>query len=159
MDERLIQVVLGGHAGLRSVDDDNPAPIYDWAHMSYAWGRRENLYRQLRSMGFTMAPNGFGVERHETLRRTRLMVNAQQYTLPIIAPLRFAVAAAYRLPIVSEALAQPYPHIAGQDFIGADYSALPQLVKETLADETLCVKWTFRRGVEDGIAASERLVT
>lgn len=168
MDARLTHVVLGGHPGLCP----DPAALgtlgaeYDFAHMSYAWGRRENLYMVLAGRGLRMAPIAYGQARHEILLRTRLMLNAQQYHLPVIAPLRFAIAAAYRLPVVSERPADPYPHVLGHDLVGASYEEMVPAVLSALIDEdrlralgaamheTLCERHTFRRGVEEGLPAT-----
>lgn len=165
LDPRFQYVVLGGHPGLR-IDDAQAAPEYDFAHVSYAWGRREGLYKRLERLGLKMAPPHFGMQRHETLIRSKVMLNAQQYPMAVIAPLRFALAAAYKLAVVSEAPADPYPHRPGVDIEVAGFDDLPRLVidlargsqerRQALGEalyRTLCEEWTFRRGVEEGLAA------
>lgn len=154
--------VLGGHAGL--VCGQEPLPIvYDYAHISYAWGRREALYNGMKSLGLRVAPNAFGAERARILAQTRLVVNAQQYPAGVIAPFRFAIAAASRLPVISEEVHDSYPHDSS-DLVQAPYAQLAMATKQLLGEPNrmaelagrlylrLCVEWTFRRGVEEAVS-------
>jgi hypothetical protein len=163
---RLTHVVLGGHPGLGR--DPDPIKIYDYAHISYAWGRREALYAAIRARGLIEAPtNIWGPARAAVLAQTRLMVSAHQYPAATIAPLRFAIAAAHSLPLLTEAVTDPYPHVLGMDLAHAEYHVLPDAVAGLLRDQErrerlgamlrhrLCVEWTFRRGVEEAVARLE----
>lgn len=163
-DARFRHVVLGSHPGLR--DGGEPEEkTYDYCHMSYAWGRREHLYGFMRARGLREGPAAWGAERAKVLAASRLMVNAQQYTLPVVAPLRFALAAAYKMPLLTEALHDPFPLVRGQDFDEATIHEMPEKAVEMLRRpdiaimgerlyERLCVEWTFRRGVSNALAAT-----
>ena len=159
---RLKRMVLGGHEGLALVPPQD-FKEYDFAHMSYAWGRREELYAYICVRGLREAPNAFGKERSEILATTKLMVSVHQYPLPVIAPLRFAIAAAHRLPVLTETVKDPYPHVIGHDLWHADFENIPDEAAGLLENpgllwqlaknlhERLCVEWTFRRGVEEAL--------
>lgn len=176
LDGRLQHVVLGGHAGLNSrhIEHDPEGKVlaamtyalpfdYDFCHMSYAWGRRENIFALLRQKGLREGPSCYGEAREKVLSSSRVLVNLQQYTLPVIAPMRFALAAAFYLPIVTERVHDPFP-MSRDDLIEADYSSIPNAIEEVLKDpvrlaiqakrvhERLCEEWTFRRGVREGLA-------
>jgi hypothetical protein len=163
LDPRLQHVVLGSDPGLR-VHGEEPK-VYDYTHQSYAWGRREAIHHRLVARGLREGPASWGAVRERVLASSRLMLNLQQYSLPLCAPLRFAIAAPYSLPIVTEALHDPYP-LQRDDLIEAPYDAIVDTVVGALGrpdlldqlgwrtHQRLCVEWTFRRGVSEGIAAS-----
>lgn len=121
--DALRHVVLGSDRRLGRPKLKN---VYDYTHQSYVWGRREAFYLQLRAMGLREGPNAWEGERDLVLRRSVVMVHVQQYELPLYTPLRFALAAAYALPLVTERLADPYP----LGFIDqAPFGELPALVR------------------------------
>lgn len=95
---------------------------HDFCHMSYVWGRR-GIIDELQHV-LKMGKNGWRDERHETLMRSKFMLNVHQDSDPYHEPLRFALCAAYALPMVSEFCANPFPYVAGVDFIQADYKDL-----------------------------------
>jgi hypothetical protein len=155
-------VPMGSHAGLRECEF--LLTRYDFVHMSYAWGRRESLYAGLRER-WREGPNGWGRERAETLASSRLLLNVHQREFPYVAPLRFALAAAYELPLLTETVHDGVPHLEpGRDYEHAPYEALPALVDRFLAEpgrlvalgrelhHQLCVEWPFRRGVDEAVA-------
>lgn len=164
MDPRLRHVVLGSDA--RLAPDPTPRPVaYDYTHQSYAVGRREAVYGPLRAAGLREGPSGWFEARDAVLRSSRLMLNVHQTPAPLGEPLRFAVAAAYGLPLVSETLADPYPLVRGTDFLEASPGDLVAAVRGALATPglprhgaalraRLCDEWTFRRGVEDAARAT-----
>ncbi|MDD5007570.1 MAG: hypothetical protein PHC68_04095, partial [Syntrophorhabdaceae bacterium] len=124
---------------------------------------REALYNTMRSLGMREAPNAYGLERSKILGKTKLMVNAQQYSLSVIAPLRFAIAAAHKLPVLTETVAIPWPHVIGHDLWQASIDTMPIEAARLLANpellrqlgdnlhHRLCVEWTFRKGVEEAL--------
>jgi len=79
---------------------------YDVAMLAYVWGRRQHVVDELLGRGIKLAPNAWGKEEQDrVLAETRLVLNVHQYEdSPMVAPIRFAVAAAYGIPIVTEAL-------------------------------------------------------
>lgn len=161
LDPRLLHLAMGSHPELAPGGVlSRQRPDFHVAHISYAWGRREAIYVELARRGLSIAPACWGAERDSVLRRSRLLLNLQQYTLPVVAPLRFAVAAAYRMPLVTEAVQNPFPltdaelsqapydrivdHVLGLlQWSGSDLDALGDRLHQRL-----CVDWTFRRGVE-----------
>ncbi len=164
MDLRMDHVVLGSHVGLRISSDPAPA-AYDYTHQSYAWGRRDAIYIPLRSLGLREGPNGWYEERDKTLRSSRLMLNVHQTPALIGEPIRFALTAAYKMPMISETLADPYPLASGVDYLEAPFDGLVGVVSRFISvihpstsklgnnlHQRLCVEWTFRRGVEEGVA-------
>jgi hypothetical protein len=60
--------------------------------------------------GLSVAANGWGEERHRRMKMSRFMVNIHQDEHPYIEPLRFTLAAAYGIRIVSEASDDFYPY-------------------------------------------------
>ena len=103
----------------------------------------------------------------EIVARSRLMLNLHQYEdAALVAPLRFAVAAAYSIPIVTERLtvAQLGP------FINESIDKIPDVVEQALREPTtegldkldargfllhhrFCVATYFRHEVEKRVAA------
>lgn len=154
-------VPIGSHECLNLYPGKQDAKQYDIALMGYydVW-RRARIRDQFKERGFTLAPNGWGVERDEMLRQSRVMVHVHQWDgIPTIAPLRWCIAAAYGLPIISESVNDRRPFGAG-DFMTADYDALVDQVTYELVSggqlelfgnnlrDTLCRRLTFRESVE-----------
>jgi hypothetical protein len=162
LDPRLHFLAMGSHPEL--APGGLPArlpPDYHVAHISYAWGRREAIYNALSRHGLKVAPGCWGTDRDRMLRRSRLLLNLQQYTLPVVAPLRFAVAAAYKIPLVTERVHDAFPLLA-TEFSQAPYEQIVDHVRgllrwagpdlDALGDrlyQRLCLDWTFRHGVEE----------
>lgn len=116
----------------QALGDRTSSPkLYDLCHMSLVHGRRKSLYKSLRS---SMAPNGYGEDRHRALLASRFMLNVHQDDDPFMEPLRFALSASYGLPLLSESCSDPFPFIEGEDFAGASYAGIPALVEKALAD-------------------------
>lgn len=160
LDPRMQFVVLGGHRGLRVLPSQEC--LFDYTHQSYAWGRRHSIYETLRYRGLREGPSCWGHSREAVLASSRLMLNLQQYDMPVIAPLRFALAAAYQIAIVTEQLHKdPFP-LVPEDLIQAPYHDIVETVLASLKRTDLnelgmrvfnkyCIEHTFRRGVEDGV--------
>lgn len=152
-DPRLKYVRLGSDPRLGAPPLE---PRYDFTHQSYAWGRRESMYNRLKAMGLSEGRSCWGSDRHDVLRQSRLMLNLQQYPDPVTAPLRFAIAAAYHMPVVSESIQDADP--VGAAIRTAPYDGIPDAVRVALADgmrqqaeelhEKLCVEFSFRKCVE-----------
>lgn len=139
---------------------------WDICTLAYLWGRREDAVRKLEAQGLTFAPAVFGQEQQDRIvPACRVMLNLHQYMeLPIIAPLRFAVAASYRIPIISETFhdglarnlviaSAPIHRLVG----GLVKSMLQPGHHETLdihgeaLYQRLCVQTNFRREVERAV--------
>ena len=165
-DARLTFAVMGSVAALRQ-DEPPPHTEYDFCHYSYACPRRAPLYARCRQVGLSEAPGAWTRDdRDRMLKRARIMLNAQQHPEAVTAPLRFAIAAAYSLPIVSETISDPYPLEVGRHMVQAPFQDLPGVIADLLRQperlaamgaavhETLCREWPFRRGVAEAVRAS-----
>ncbi len=154
-------VPLGSHPGLGS-----PSGLahkhYDAVHMSYIVPRREALYIQVKKL----APNGWGDRRDQVLKQSKVAINVHQDTYPFCEPLRFALFAAYGLPVISEYVNNTYPY--EDKIIWRDYEdVLPTLYeglknlqqlydygmafRRFLCEENNFKKWVDKAIFEDGI--------
>lgn len=104
LDPRFTYVPIAGHPhfGVRSTER-----LYDVCHIAYLWGRRADAISALRSRGLRIAPEAWGrVAQDQVVAKSHLMLNMHQYEgMYVVAPLRFATAACYAIPIVSEPFA------------------------------------------------------
>lgn len=166
LDSRMQHVVLGGDKNLCKSTTREPA-MYDYTHQSYVVGRRAATHSRLQTLGLIEGPNGWGDERDFVMQRSRIMMNIHQTDEPIGEPIRFAVTAAHKLPMISESNKDPYPLVAGKDYIDVPLNELVCSVQKSVTDggssmigigeslfHRLCIEWTFRRGVEAGVAAT-----
>lgn len=105
--------------------------VYDAIHLScYSYNRgmlfNDPSHPKDKIGPLTIATNGWGADRDQRLKQTRFMINLHQDSNPYIEPLRFALAAAYELIIVSEPCydptpyGKPYIHYASKDCL-VDY--------------------------------------
>ena len=155
-------VVFGSHPGLKpNTAVQSRGLPYMMALMMYVSPRRSPMIHQFKELKLTMAPNGWGAERHTYLTNSRSMVHIHQHDgIPTIAPQRFAIAAAYHLPIISENLANcdgfqdailtsDYAHLASfahQWLTGPKAGMLSSLGHAL--HQKLCVEHTFGTEVE-----------
>lgn len=153
-------VPLGSHPGLNLHPDDPMQPAYDVAMLAYMTPRRDQMAVWLRQRGITLSPRGWGEERHQALIRTRAMLQVHQHDwAATTAPQRFALAAAYHLPLISEQAADP--GIFEQAVLWAGYADLPAATERWLHDDLtaqgealyqlLCVERTFQSEVEKAL--------
>ncbi len=157
-------VPLGSHAGLASGYTDNSNGTYwDAAVMAYLGPyRRNNVVNRIKDTGVRIAPNGWGQERHDILRASRAMLHIHQHDgIQTIAPQRWALAAAYSLPLITETLIDR-GIFGNSNMLMCNYEHLPEFVRMwTLRNEAriledygralhqlLCVERTFRVCVE-----------
>lgn len=162
LDPRTIQAVLGGHEGLRE-QDQAPAFRYDVAHLGTLTPRRKELLARLEEQGLRVSPNAWGAERAEILASSKLLLGVDRVEgFHIQSPLRWAIAAAYGLPIVNEGVGDPYPLEAGKSVLVAPYEQLEETILWALKSPErelialrgaikLCWEWTFRKGVEEAL--------
>lgn len=169
LDPRLKFVVLGSHEGLaRTIAGLNyvfaPMKTYDVALMAAPVPRREGVIYELKQRGLRVAPNAWGAEREQILRGTHVMLNVHQHEnpMPIGEPLRFALAAAYRMVLISERIGDIYPLDHGclvsapfsdlVDFVGALSRPASQYGERL--HQRLCVELNFRKCVEDALRST-----
>lgn len=134
---------------------------YDWCHLSYTNDRRAAVYAELSRRGMRQAPNGWAGERDGILRSSRAMLYVHQTPAKIGAPLRWALAAAYGIPLLCENLGDPYPLEPGRDLMMCQYEHLAMNAVGWICSEavgkmganlhkTLCIDHTFRKSVLEG---------
>lgn len=107
-------IPLGSHSGL-GTPGSLEEKSYDVIHLSCYSNSRSWLFHapdrpKEEVFGISIADNGWGESRDQNLRRSRMMWCTHQDGLPIIEPLRVAVAAAYGLPVISEYINDQYPY-------------------------------------------------
>lgn len=133
-----------------------------YCHFSYVAGRRGPVHEKLSHL--RAGPNGWGEERGRIMRSSQTLVNIHQTQVPMGEPLRFAVAAAYGIPMVSENCNDPWPLDPGTDFVSCKLDVLPMIVAgvvntppkdmEKYADALhwrLCVEHPFKTEVLLGV--------
>lgn len=133
-------VPLGSHPSLVSINPAarwNGGAQWDVALLAYLGpARRQTPVNRMVDRGLTMAPNGWGAERDAVLTGSRIMVNIHQHDeWPCIPAQRFALAAAAAIPLVSEAINDPYPFRPGVDFFTAGYDDLPTMAEAVIRHE------------------------
>lgn len=124
-------VVLGSDEGLGSPGADKR---YGFTHMSYLIPRRESVYNQFKNGNISIGPNAWPPERDAILKESKFAVNVHQDNHPFQEPLRFALFAAYGLPIISETIADSHPW-SDEFMIYSIIDDLPEKIRECLADD------------------------
>lgn len=159
-------VPLGSRAELAQDYPHVEGKAYDLALMMYLGPyRRNNLVNKIKSDGLRIAPNAWGQDRHDALCQSRAMLHIHQHdNIYTVAPLRFAIAAAYKLPIFSETI-RDKGIITHSHLIEGSYQTLPKLiydwvlrydqqhvqVKGDCLHHVLCVENDFRTFVEAAV--------
>lgn len=158
-------VPIGGHAGLRLTDTPTEKQ-YDVAYLAYMTWRRQVIYGELLQRGVKLTPtSAWGEERDTVLNASKIYGHIHQWDdIPAVPGLRLVVAAAYKLPFVSETCADAgafrdyviewsYGELADNlaGWVGreAKFGAL-QASGERLHD-FLCKELTFRRSIENAL--------
>lgn len=163
LDLRQVYVTLASDSRLAE-GEPWPGKIYDVATLAYQTDRRKRIFGQLGRWKVAES-SAWGEIRARILHQSRSMVYVHQTEAPIGAPIRFALAAAYKLPLLSEAMADPFPLVEGKDFLSAPYESLAGaldgwLYADKLAaygeklHETLCLERNFRLSVLEGVVKS-----
>jgi len=99
-------VVLGSHPGLGEPGSAE-SKMFSFVHMSYVTNRRQSIYKHFDSL--SIGPNCWGAERDKVLKASKFALNVHQDAHPWQEPLRFALFAAYGLPILSEEIFDSFP--------------------------------------------------
>lgn len=169
-------VPIGSHPGLNLADDTDTAfeKKYDVVTLWADCERRYYARARLMENSISIAPNGWGDVRHEILSQSRAMVcvhqqafdNTQAVNTPIatVAPQRWCLAAAYRLPMITETLFDPGIFTATTRLM-CDLQHIGSFMRTWLAPENarlladyghslhqlLCQRYTFRHGIEGAV--------
>lgn len=162
-------VVMGSHPGLNPEGRSLYGGVYEFLMLAYMTHRRQALQDKLTDRAHPKNPYpGYGDERHQQLVSTDLMLHAHQdEARRAIAPQRFALCAAYHLPLIHETV--PDAGEYGDYAVFADYAALPAVTRDYLAGrfddplvtpigerlhQWLCYEQTFRKSVMEALHAS-----
>lgn len=138
---------------------------YDVAIMSYQTHRRQVITAQLENMGLRLSAldSLWGNRRSQTLTQSYCMVHTHQNdNAPGIASLRWAIAAAHRLPMITETVRDR--GIFGYScMVQSDYEYLSAFTAHMLKDRVqlqeygealhnlLCIENTFRKVIESHV--------
>lgn len=155
-------VPLGSHAGLAG---DTPPDGQGWdvAPLSYRSGRRSHMVDRLIERHLTIAPNAWDAERDALLKECKTVIHIHQHDkVPTIAPLRFAIAATWRKPLISEDVHDRgifADHVLYTDYaVMADYTAnmvkrYPELLQAQADNlhDLLCVSNSFKSFVDKAL--------
>lgn len=155
-------VTLGSHPKL-GVIDETPKE-YSFCHLSYANPRRQTIYNSFAKD--EVGPNGWGEARHEMLKRCKFALNVHQDNHPFQEPLRWALFAAYGIPILSETVFDAYPW-SDEFMTFAGYDSLVGKMRLLLSEpyekykemglrarERMCNEFGFRKMVEEAVSQS-----
>jgi len=123
--ERIRNVPLGSHPDLGA-----PGMLkhYDLIHLSYITHRRSLVYDRIAQRR-KLAENCWGEERHQKLLRSRALLGIHQDDKPVIEPLRFSLAAAYGLPILTETVLDPWPYEEGISILSFPYESAVESIE------------------------------
>lgn len=152
-------VPVGSHAGLNPEPDGAREKRYDYAMLMYFTYRRQWVRDRVMEGGLTVSPNAWRNERHEILLSSRAMLNVHQHdNVRTVAPTRWALVAAYRLPMISETIDSPLWHGLYYDYEDLVDAAQTWRVREAELREAgeclyqqMCVERTLRKCVEGAV--------
>ena len=155
-------VICGSDYGL---GEPSPQKKYDFCHMSYETDRRRRVYNYFDQN--TIGPNKWPWEgRDEVLKHSRFALNIHQDSYPFQEPLRWALFAAYGLPMLTElvkdaypwhedvCIFHPYDGIQGRlrEMLGNDYQRWWDMGQQ--ARDRMCGEFNFRKMVLAGVKES-----
>ncbi len=162
-------VPIGSHPGLVDGELVEAKHRYDGIHLSCGSDHRRRYLQPMgQSRKIRMAPNGWDQHRHRALLTSAFMVNVHQWPVSSYAPLRFALAAAYRMPVFSEHVHDSWVLTPGVDYIDCStvdlltrFESLAEMARENYAEvfgemgrrlhQKLCLDYPFRRQVEEAL--------
>lgn len=162
-------VPLGSHPHLVSVNPTRRwrgGAVWDVSVLAYMQPpRRHSIYNKLNGRALRMAPNSaWGHEREQQLEESRCMLHIHQHDeFPCVAAQRFALAASAAIPLVSETMLDPFPLVAGEDYIEANHDDLVGATMTLLHNDQgrdlaaslhhrLCSEYRFDNNVERALA-------
>lgn len=153
-------VMMGSHAGLKAEDTITPGLYFDLIALSYWTHRRQLVRDKMLTRGLRIAPDGWAEERHKNLSASYAMLHIHQNDgKPYYAPQRWCIAAAYRMPLISETLGVRGPFPA-ETFTEVDYMELQYAFSRSDLNgretgealyQFLCIDNPFRKTVESAV--------
>lgn len=132
-DKRMKLVNINSHYRLNPGHTVYYPKRFDFVHMGYVCHRRRDIFNKLKSIGITCAdPDkgsiGWGPDREKAIAQSKIMLNVHQTPAPISEPIRMMVAAAFRIPFITETLQDVYPLKPGVHFAHASYEEIVNAV-------------------------------
>jgi hypothetical protein len=152
-------VPMGSHAGLNPEPDGAREKRYDYAMLMYFTYRRQWVRDRMIEGGITVSPNAWRGERHEILLSSRAMMNIHQHdNVRTVAPTRWALVAAYRLPMISEEIDRKLWHGLYYNYnnlveAGHTWKAREAELKAAgdCLYQQMVIDKPFRRGIEEAV--------
>jgi hypothetical protein len=161
-------VLLGSHPGLKTGGNNGQGVKWDVVTLSYLTDRRRSVYRFIAAKFAPDYPGHDGAARDEQLRCSRLLLHVNQHDEPALAPIKLALAAAYQIPVIAEAVIDPGPY--AERVLFCNYESVPNMVSLYLSGkleadyllsalyQLLCVEHPFRACVDEALAKQEARV-
>lgn len=157
-------VPLGSHVDLNPTPSEKPEKKYDVITLWAASYRRYTGYDMLQRFGVQRAPDGWGEDRHRNFLQSRAMcIVHQNEDAHYVAAQRWALAAAYKLPIISECVEDK--GVMADSTIWTDLQSIGEVAASWMRPENrtkliakgealhqlLCHDLTFRKSVEKAL--------
>ena len=157
-------VVMGSHPDF--ADSAEADSRYDAVMLAYMTHRRQAVKDQLSDLRWPDVDYpGYGPERAAQLQNASVMLHAHQSdAYAAIAPQRFTLCAAYRLPLIHEAvpdagpyrdyvLLAPYERLAAmtRSYLSGKYDVPTETYPGDRLYNWLCVEHTFRQSVMEAL--------
>lgn len=159
-------VPLGSHPLLKCAGEVNEPKQFDVAMLAAPSGRRYDAGGEFERAAVSVAPNGWGEERHKILSLSRAMVDIRQWhEHPFVAAQRWCIAAAYKLPMFTEPVDRRSIFQPGMHYFESEIDGIGEFVKgwmhenntkilENLGERLhylLCDQWSFRNIIEANV--------
>ena len=158
---------MGSHDGLDEayLHHSEIGTYYDVAQISYQTHRRQIVTQQLQAHNLRLAPNSglWKSARSTTLMQSRVMLHIHQRDdTKGVAPLRWCLAAAHGLPLITESVPD-YGIFDYRYMMQARYESIASFTASAIQDANmlqdysaalhrlLCEEWTFMRSVEANV--------
>lgn len=109
---------------------------WDIVHISYRdiW-RRSQLFGKIPK-GISIAPNGWGEKRRQSLHHSKFLLNTHQDETQVIEPLRLILAVCHGVPIITETITRPRPYHDSGRMLMVEYKRIPRYVSDRVRDYT-----------------------
>lgn len=159
-------VPMGGDERINVIGNKfQPAKVFDAVLLSYQTPRRQRVTQELVASGLTLAPISgvWGNRRSMVLMQSRMMIHVHQNDNMFgVAPLRWCIAAAHKLPLLTETL-NDRGVFRNNTVIHTNLEFIAGMAKRLLANpdvlesygeeffQYLCKEYTFKRSIESHV--------
>lgn len=141
---------------------------YDVCHFMYINHRRSQILGGLENAGLRIGPPGWDEARDNVWNSSRALVNIHQSGVLGGEQLRFAAAAAWMMPILSETFVDPWPLEPGKDILMGDYGGFVGRAHQWLQGnlegigellwKKLTQEYTFRDCILEGVSQTLKAI-